>query len=85
MPVHHPVYLGQIYAGVVLNSARSSLNSYASTLSLNRFLTSQTFLLSNCFLSLYASSLSLNSVCSRKGSLGPASLPPIVQVYDCGS
>jgi hypothetical protein len=36
VPVHHPAYLGQIYAGVVLNSARSSLGSYASTLSLNR-------------------------------------------------
>lgn len=58
VPVHHPAYLGQIYAGIVLNSARSNLNSYASTLSLSSLS------------SVYASSLSLNSVASRKGSLG---------------
>lgn len=60
VPVHHPAYLGQIYAGIVLNSARSNLNSYASTLSLSSLS------------SFYASSLSLNSVTSRKGSMGGA-------------
>ena len=61
IPEYSPAYLGQIYAGVVLNSAKSSSTGYASTLSLN---------------SRYASSLSLNSLCesykgtsSRKGSL----------------
>ena len=61
IPEYSPAYLGQIYAGVVLNSAKSSSTGYASTLSLN---------------SKYASSLSLNSLCesckgtsSRKGSL----------------
>ena len=52
---YSPAYLGQIYAGVVLNSARTnSSTGYASTLSLN---------------SLYASTLSLNSLKSRKNSL----------------
>ena len=54
IPEYSPAYLGQIYAGVVLNSAKSSTVGYASTLSLN---------------SIYASSLSLNSISSRKGSL----------------
>ena len=51
IPEYSPAYLGQIYAGVILNSAKSSTGGYASTLSLN---------------SLYASTLSLNSLCDTK-------------------
>ena len=51
VPDYSPAYLGQIYAGVILNSARSASTGYASTLSLN---------------SLYASTLSLNSLCDRR-------------------
>ena len=51
VPDYSPAYLGQIYAGVILNSARSGSTGYASTLSLN---------------SLYASTLSLNSLCDRR-------------------
>ena len=51
IPEYSPAYLGQIYAGVILNSAKSSSTGYASTLSLN---------------SLYASTLSLNSLCDTK-------------------
>ena len=51
VPEYSPAYLGQIYAGVILNSAKSSSTGYASTLSLN---------------SLYASTLSLNSLCDTK-------------------
>ena len=54
---YSPAYLGQIYAGVILNSARTTSTGYASTLSLN---------------SLYASTLSLNSLCDRRrNSLAP--------------
>ena len=57
VPDYSPAYLGQIYAGVILNSARSASTGYASTLSLN---------------SLYASTLSLNSLCDRRrNSLAP--------------
>ena len=58
VPDYSPAYLGQIYAGVILNSARSASTGYASTLSLN---------------SLYASTLSLNSLCDRRRkSLDPS-------------
>ena len=72
VPEYSPAYLGQIYAGVILNSAKSnnSTAGYASTLSLN---------------SLYASTLSLNSICdkrigSRKNSLSVPSGPAVVKV-----
>ena len=51
IPEYNPAYLGQIYAGVILNSAKSSSTGYASSLSLN---------------SIYASTLSLNSLCDTK-------------------
>ena len=70
VPEYSPAYLGQIYAGVILNSAKSNNSGYASTLSLN---------------SLYASTLSLNSICdkrigSRKNSLSVPSGPGVVKV-----
>ena len=53
IPEYSPSYLGQIYAGVVLNSAATTSGGYASTLSLN---------------SIHASSVALNSPARRKSS-----------------
>ena len=62
IPEYSPAYLGQIYAGVILNSAKSSsTGGYASTLSLNSLYASTLSLNS-----LYASTLSLNSLCDTK-------------------